>query len=210
MAKVYAVKQGRKTGIFDTWGECEEQVKGFPGAIFKAFPNYIQAGEYLGTVTAKTVIGVVGHGQESLANVKQMLNTRGIHIYVDGSYNEVRKNYSWAFVVYIDGDETYHAMGVGTNDVAAEMRNVAGECSAAMRAANYANAYNLGAIHIHHDYQGISSWVNGEWKAKNVYTQMYATYMRAYKDGVTFVKVKGHTGDIGTERADELAGSVWM
>lgn len=39
MAKksVYAVRVGRKTGLFFTWAECEAQVKGFSGAEFKGF-----------------------------------------------------------------------------------------------------------------------------------------------------------------------------
>ena len=30
--KVYAVKKGITTGIFNTWNECKRQVHGFPGA----------------------------------------------------------------------------------------------------------------------------------------------------------------------------------
>jgi ribonuclease HI len=36
-AKYYAVIKGRQTGIFTTWSKCEEQVKGFSGAVFKSF-----------------------------------------------------------------------------------------------------------------------------------------------------------------------------
>ena len=35
MAKFYAVKNGRKVGIFSTWEECQKQVVGFKGAIYK-------------------------------------------------------------------------------------------------------------------------------------------------------------------------------
>ena len=35
MAKYYAVKKGRKIGIFSTWEECESMVKGFKGALYK-------------------------------------------------------------------------------------------------------------------------------------------------------------------------------
>ena len=30
--KVYAVKRGNKTGIFENWSECEAATKGFLGA----------------------------------------------------------------------------------------------------------------------------------------------------------------------------------
>ncbi|KAI5928098.1 Caulimovirus viroplasmin-domain-containing protein [Camillea tinctor] len=39
----YAVRVGRKTGIFDTWEECREQVTGFSRAQFKSFPSKEQA-----------------------------------------------------------------------------------------------------------------------------------------------------------------------
>ena len=35
--KFYAVKQGRKTGLFLTWDDCRKQVMGYPGAIYKSF-----------------------------------------------------------------------------------------------------------------------------------------------------------------------------
>jgi viroplasmin and RNaseH domain-containing protein len=37
MPKFYAVKKGRQTGVFNTWTDCQKQVTGFSGAIFKSF-----------------------------------------------------------------------------------------------------------------------------------------------------------------------------
>lgn len=34
---VYAVHKGAKPGIYDTWEECEEQVEGYAGAVFRKF-----------------------------------------------------------------------------------------------------------------------------------------------------------------------------
>lgn len=53
MAKIYAVKEGRQTGIFNTWDECKSQVDGYPGADYKSFKNMEDAQAYLGTDTAK-------------------------------------------------------------------------------------------------------------------------------------------------------------
>ena len=33
--KVYAVKKGHKTGIFDNWTDCQEATKGFSKPEFK-------------------------------------------------------------------------------------------------------------------------------------------------------------------------------
>lgn len=43
--KFYVVWRGRKPGIYETWAECEAQVKGFSGAAFKAFPTRVMAEE---------------------------------------------------------------------------------------------------------------------------------------------------------------------
>jgi len=43
MAKYYVVAKGRKTGIFNTWAECEEQVKGFKSASFKSYHDLEEA-----------------------------------------------------------------------------------------------------------------------------------------------------------------------
>jgi ribonuclease HI len=41
--KYYVVWKGRRTGIFDSWAECEAQVKGFTEAEFKAFGSREEA-----------------------------------------------------------------------------------------------------------------------------------------------------------------------
>lgn len=33
--KLYGVWKGRKTGIFDNWADCQAQIKGFKGAVYK-------------------------------------------------------------------------------------------------------------------------------------------------------------------------------
>ena len=65
----YAVRKGRKTGIFESWAECREQIFRFSGAVYKSFMTLEEAKAYLekGSVK-KTVTGKVA--------------------YVDGSYDE--------------------------------------------------------------------------------------------------------------------------
>lgn len=42
-SKYYVVWNGRKTGVFDSWKDCEESVKGFEGATYKSFDSLEQA-----------------------------------------------------------------------------------------------------------------------------------------------------------------------
>lgn len=46
-AKYYAVKKGRKTGIFNSWAECEQQVKGFAGAKYESFKTPAEAKDWM-------------------------------------------------------------------------------------------------------------------------------------------------------------------
>lgn len=39
MAKFYAVKIGKKPGIYNSWDECKMQVDKFKGAVYKSFSN---------------------------------------------------------------------------------------------------------------------------------------------------------------------------
>lgn len=45
--KYYAVAKGRKTGIFNSWDECKEQVDGFSGAVYKSFESESKAKRYI-------------------------------------------------------------------------------------------------------------------------------------------------------------------
>ena len=47
VGKFYAVKKGRKTGIFTTWAECQKQVSGFPKGEFKSFMSKQEAENWL-------------------------------------------------------------------------------------------------------------------------------------------------------------------
>lgn len=43
--KYYVVWEGVQPGIYDTWNQCQLQIKGFPGARFKSFPSKKEAEE---------------------------------------------------------------------------------------------------------------------------------------------------------------------
>ncbi|GFW59445.1 ribonuclease H1 [Trichonephila clavipes] len=57
----YAVRCGRKPGVYMTWSECEAQVKGFPNAAYKKFPD---------RSSAENFAGVSSINQDSVQNAK--------------------------------------------------------------------------------------------------------------------------------------------
>lgn len=56
MGKYYAVKAGVKPGIYETWDECQSQVKGYSGAKYKSFSTQEEAELFLGIVAKKQPI----------------------------------------------------------------------------------------------------------------------------------------------------------
>lgn len=63
----YAVKAGRKTGIFTKWSECLESVSGYPRAQYKGFSTKEDAEAYMNDliIKEKTVADVVKSIHES-------------------------------------------------------------------------------------------------------------------------------------------------
>ena len=55
--KYYAVRKGRKTGVFATWAECQKQVTGFSGAEFKSFGTMEEAKAFVGGESAQAAPG---------------------------------------------------------------------------------------------------------------------------------------------------------
>ena len=59
-------------------------------------------------------------------------------------------------------------------------------------------------ISIHYDYQGLESWVTGDWKAKPAFTQDYAQFVQSSGLTIHGVKVRAHSGESGNEIVDKL------
>lgn len=186
--KYYAVKKGRNPGIYTSWDSCLEEVKGYSGAIYKSFKTLEEANEFMTGIKEEIEIG-----------------KNAVIAYVDGSYNQKLKVYG-AGVVYITEGEEIELMK-SFDDAYHTHRNVAGEVKASELAIAKAIEDEKSQIVIYHDYQGISSWATGEWKANNDLTKAYKKFIEDARKNIEidFVKVKGHSNDEYNDRADGLA-----
>ena len=186
--KYYAVKKGRNPGIYTSWDSCLKEVKGYSGAIYKSFKTKEEAEIYMAGEEKQIEIGA-----------------NSVIAYVDGSYNKKLKVYG-SGVVYITDDKELELMK-SYDDAYHIHRNVAGEVKASELAIEKAIEDKKDQIIIYHDYQGIASWANGDWKTNNDLTKSYKRFIdqARKKIKIDFVKVKGHSNDKNNDKADQLA-----
>ena len=128
--------------------------------------------------------------------------------YVDGSFNNKKKIYGGGAAIFYQGELTRYTKS-GNDPEMATMRNVAGEVMAAEHAMLFAlHTPGVKRLIIYYDYVGVEAWCTGKWKTNKKGT---IRYQRFYDEKVkpnlqvTFVKVKGHSGDKWNDLADELA-----
>lgn len=232
--KYYAVRQGRVPGVYTTWADCEKQVKGFGGAIYKSFPTEAEArafvknsglslSDYMSANKSEskssqgvksTSIGSKSRGSSSRAQSKVSASvvkpdfTESNHVvaYIDGSYNKGTNTVGAGGVIFLNGNrETFSFPS--TDERYTSFWNVAGELLAAMYVMKYAVDRGIPECSLYYDYMGIEMWATKGWKRNNALTQQYAAFYDSIKDRVRvhFHKVAAHTGDTYNEMADALA-----
>ena len=232
--KFYAVRNGRVPGVYMTWADCEKQVKGFGGAIYKSFSTEAEARAFVedsglslsdfmsanksepkSSQDVKSIsIGSKSVGSTFRAQSKVSASvvipdfTKSNHVvaYIDGSYNKGTNTVGAGGVIFLNGNrETFSFPS--TEERYTSFWNVAGELLAAMYVMKYAVNRGIPECSLYYDYMGIEMWATKGWKRNNVLTQQYAAFYDSIKDRVRvhFYKVAAHTGDTYNEMADALA-----
>ena len=216
----YVVRCGRLVGIFSTWKECEEQVKGYPGAQYKKVTGKSQALEYLRKGNIKIIeekekgkvvkatkkgnknkVNKIGYDVES---IKSKANLKSSKSYIEPS----KISEEFEFITFIDGsyDKRNKIYGSGVivlkdNLIDYEVFyeagydkwdqwNIVGELEATKLALKKAEEIGAKNIAIYHDLKNISLWATGEWRAKNRYTQEYVRFIEKYSNKLNIYFIK--------------------
>jgi len=79
--KYYAVRNGRNTGIYNTWNECKSQVNGYSGCSFKSFSTKSEAQAYM-------------NGSSNSSNSSYSYSPYSSSSYNSGSSSYKRSSYS--------------------------------------------------------------------------------------------------------------------
>lgn len=203
--KYYAVKTGRKTGIFHTWEECRASVEGCQGAEYKGFQKLEEAERYLGK-EAETA-GECPPDKSRRCPAEECPPPGTLLAYVDGSYDNSLKKYAFGCVFILPDGRIFTEYGNGDNEQSLQHRNVTGEMLGAMYAVKTAMASGFSRIEIRYDYEGIEKWVTGAWRSRTELTGKYAGSMREWSKGIhiSFTKVPAHSNVYYNELADKTA-----
>jgi len=196
----YAVKKGQKTGIFESWESCKEQVQGFKGAQFKKFKTKQEADDYMKDI-------VEDYKKDETDYIKDKVET---YVYCDGSciHNGLPNAKAGIGVYFGDNDPRNVSESISGNT------NNISELTAMIRVYDYVK----GDVTIVSDSKYALLCVDtygkkcesGGWPDipnKELVKKLYYTYKNS---SFKFIHVYAHTNkndihSIGNQHADKLA-----
>ena len=235
MSKFYAVKVGRNIGIYTSWAECEKNVKGFSGAVYKSFKTKREAEalvfDEFPLITEKNVGLFLDEfspnldqesREEFLANhfpsIKKEYNL--IEIYTDGShFKHIKDGYigCGAFCKYM-GKEYFFSCHVDAKllqkydiDPTTKISNCTAEFLAFSEIVYLLSKKDLTKYKFlfRNDYIGVENWFIGSWKTKESYIRKIYEKSKEYSKNlnISFKHIDGHSSNYENDQADKMAKS---
>jgi len=207
--KFYAVKRGRKTGLFTVWAECAAQVKGFQGAVYKGFMTEEEARAWLGGADARTKEprAAAEMAAPSAPDADYIIHTDGSCLRNPGGAG------GWAAVIETTATGTVEEKSGGDP----ETTNNRMELTAALMALSAVPEGARVALYTDSQYLKnaftkfwLPAWKKRGWKKadgepvlnQDLWVQLDAAFAARQ---VQFHWVKGHAGNPRNERCDALA-----
>lgn len=207
--KFYAVKRGRKTGLYTVWAECAAQVKGFQGAVYKGFMTEEEARAWLGGVDARAEQprAAAEMAAPSAPDADYIIHTDGSCLRNPGGAG------GWAAVIETAATGAVEEKSGG----APETTNNRMELTAALMALSAVPEGARVALYTDSQYLKnaftkfwLPAWKKRGWKKadgepvlnQDLWVQLDAAFAARQ---VQFHWVKGHAGNPRNERCDALA-----
>ena len=146
----YAVKVGKVPGIYKTWPECQSNVSGYPGAVFKGFETLSEAEAFM---TGNGSVATASKANTpSQSDADGVTNLPDIYAFTDGSFNVATGVYGFGgFLHYSDVEDDIEIRGNGNDPEEAVSRNVAGEVHGAVAAMRKAVELGLTEMTLFYD-----------------------------------------------------------
>lgn len=217
MQKYYAVRRGKKPGIYRTWSECKLQVDGFTGARYKSFQTESEAKAFLNGKDSykKTTKTTKSNNIEDFEVVVYTDGGSRNHGNVKGGHVRSDDKAAWAYHISVD-NETFEGtdgeLGATNNrmEIMALIESIKrlNELSLNNRKVIFVldSQYVLNAIN--------KGWLNG-WKRRgfkkadgstpvNVELWRELDKLLPTVPDKAFEWTKGHANNVGNNRVDEL------
>ncbi|MDA7025777.1 reverse transcriptase-like protein [Bacillus sp. CLL-7-23] len=112
---------------------------------------------------------------------------------MDGSYKKQPKKYSYGLLLILPDGKQIKGFGSDNEKDALDSHNIAGILLGVMVAIDKAIELKFENIHIHHDYEGVTKWANGEWRAISFVAQQYREFIDEKQEqiNISFERVRG-------------------
>jgi ribonuclease HI len=212
--KYYAVKQGRAPGIYNTWfgpGGAEEQVRGWAGARYKRFASRAEASAWLGNLDNNKDAGADRPLKKSSSEARSDSFPENVIIYTDGSCRGNPGPGGYGIVITNRGKRKELSGGFRRTT------NNRMELMACIVALETLKKPERIVLHSDSSYvvNGISKGWAKKWQANNwrrtsseqaANADLWERLLRlCERHQVKIIWVRGHAGNPGNTRCDELA-----
>lgn len=206
--KFYAVKRGRKPGIYFNWPDAKAEIDGFQGAVYKGFVSLKDAEEWLNSAAFNT-------SQTKNSHTSPLdPNTNGVIIYTDGGSlgNPGPGGYGAVILYKNEKKEISGGFRVTTNN-RMELMGVIAALRELDQKDKPVTIYSDSSYVVNGINKGwAKNWEKNNWIKSNkepaINPDLWSELLELIKPlNVSFVWVKGHSGNPLNERCDELAKS---
>ncbi|MFZ5572563.1 MAG: ribonuclease HI [Thermodesulfobacteriota bacterium] len=214
--KWYAVAKGRKPGIYEQWyGDrgAEIQVRGFAGAVFKGFPSYQEAREWLKNPDSRKA--VVGWSKKASRQPENTAPRPGdVILYTDGGcmHNPGPGGFGAVILTKDARTELSGGFRLTTNNRMELTACIAGLAS--LKEKSSVSLYSDSRYVVHGIEKGWArNWRARGWKKPDGQKALNPDLWERLLDlceyhDVRFIWVKGHAGNPENERCDQLAAAA--
>lgn len=127
-----------------------------------------------------------------------------INVYVDGSFDDKKNIFSYAFSVYKKDTLIYTETGVSNGKRVSDYKSVGAELYGAMRAFEFLNKYNLRTANLYYDYTGIRDFILNRNK-KIPFAAYYYDFFIECNLNINFYKIQAHKSNKNHNEVDKMS-----
>lgn len=206
--KYYAVVSGYEPGVYETWSECQKQITGYSGAVFKSFKTRQDAENFIANYEVAAVKEQNEIKDYDLEVEKDLRNDRVV-VFTDGSYSGKGKPISgYGCVIITPEKEVHEISNIVYTDRYITSNNIGPEVFAVLESLKWVLSNEYESVTIYHDLKSIGKWADGGYKANSDIAKLFLRELDnkyRFSIDIEFKWVPGHKGVKHNERADFLA-----